>query len=1178
MKYVFLLCSTLCLLFSSTKINAQNTYGSTLLWRISGNGLQQPSYLYGTMHLKDRRLFFFGDSVYKSLESTAGFAMEIDPDAYMDSIFSRMSESDTTSLLKKLYTSEEYDKIAKKIEKKLGISADQMTRKKLISLKNSGLITSKKDDMKASVDFYLYGLAKQQGKWLGGIEDVSDQIELKDELGKNVDILYFIDKAADKKQNQTLEKLIEIYLSQNIDEVENVYGRKFSTARDLLLIRRNGKMASRIDSLAHIRNTFFAVGVAHLPGDSGLIELLHHKGFTVQPVFSYNKVVPEKYTFIPVNLPWIKFYEKDSAYTVEMPGKPSDLKIMGDALTLKVYSDLSNGMTYMTGFTFASINDSPAEKLERIVKSFAGKGFTKYSEKKIIKNDMEGMEVIAVREGLFYRLRFYTVKNKIFLLMAGGEKKESLYTTGPEKFFKSFTANTMLEARPNNWVDYKYAEKAFEISFPTKPSIDRIPFEKEGGSMSVDSYSAIDIPNNTFYMVAINETKKGYLITDDSLLFNSKTSYYKENDAIITNFRKFDFEGYNAISFNALMHKDGADLVSKVLVICRGNRSYTLVAITEKGREDFPDISRFFRSFQFTPSISATWLKQNGPANQFSTWAPSPLEVEEKDTAATEEGVSNEAPSKANLYIAFDPHTVNSYYIYAEPLSKYYWAENDSSFFEEQSTSVFIDSTNYYARNNPGNYDSLIYKKAVTNGTVKGVEVMVKNASRSYYKRIRILQHGDSTYQLYTMAPYAVITSENYNRFFNDFRFANEQLPTTIFANKVKLILADIHSTDSAIRSDAVEALVEARFTTADLPLLHKAYLEPYPLDTNDYRTVPDRLVNIIRNLNDTSTIAFVKDNYATIPAGSEDIKIGMLDMLAAQKKLPAILLLKQYLLQDTFKSANANGLFYQLADSLLLAKALFPEVSRLYGDSVVGPGIIRVVTALIDSGLLEKDILKSNLSGVFLTAKKQLRDLQNNKEAYPPFRSFVTTALEKINTKESIELLRDFLKVKTIYIKNDIVLSLLRLNQAVPAEEIKKVAGDVYQRTEFYNALKKIGKEKVFPSAYLSQQHFAASYLANYGQDEDAGDNIDLKFIAEKTATVKGVQSRYYLFKMTTVYDEETTSNLAVCGPFDMNKSKPEVKKEYGDMKIFYEEKFDPKTTNKLFENYIQELDEEKK
>lgn len=60
-------------------IAAQQATAKTLLWRISGKGLQNPSYLYGTMHLFDRRLFYFGDSVYNSIEKTEGFAMELNP-------------------------------------------------------------------------------------------------------------------------------------------------------------------------------------------------------------------------------------------------------------------------------------------------------------------------------------------------------------------------------------------------------------------------------------------------------------------------------------------------------------------------------------------------------------------------------------------------------------------------------------------------------------------------------------------------------------------------------------------------------------------------------------------------------------------------------------------------------------------------------------------------------------------------------------------------------------------------------------------------------------------------------------------------------------------------------------------------------------------------------------------
>ena len=71
---------TILLLSFFTGAFAQQKYPSTLLWRITGKVLSHPSYLYGTMHVQDRRLFYFGDSLYSAIEKTESFAMEINPD------------------------------------------------------------------------------------------------------------------------------------------------------------------------------------------------------------------------------------------------------------------------------------------------------------------------------------------------------------------------------------------------------------------------------------------------------------------------------------------------------------------------------------------------------------------------------------------------------------------------------------------------------------------------------------------------------------------------------------------------------------------------------------------------------------------------------------------------------------------------------------------------------------------------------------------------------------------------------------------------------------------------------------------------------------------------------------------------------------------------------------------
>jgi uncharacterized protein YbaP (TraB family) len=82
----------------------KKVYPNTLLWRITGNGLTKPSYLFGTMHLNDRRLFHFSDSLYNYLEKAEAFAMEVDADEMMRALIISFSAEDTSGYLEGDFT------------------------------------------------------------------------------------------------------------------------------------------------------------------------------------------------------------------------------------------------------------------------------------------------------------------------------------------------------------------------------------------------------------------------------------------------------------------------------------------------------------------------------------------------------------------------------------------------------------------------------------------------------------------------------------------------------------------------------------------------------------------------------------------------------------------------------------------------------------------------------------------------------------------------------------------------------------------------------------------------------------------------------------------------------------------------------------------------------------------
>jgi uncharacterized protein YbaP (TraB family) len=59
---------------------AQRDKTNTLLWEISGNGLQQPSYLFGTIHMICKEDFFISEIVKQKFNSSKRVYLELDMD------------------------------------------------------------------------------------------------------------------------------------------------------------------------------------------------------------------------------------------------------------------------------------------------------------------------------------------------------------------------------------------------------------------------------------------------------------------------------------------------------------------------------------------------------------------------------------------------------------------------------------------------------------------------------------------------------------------------------------------------------------------------------------------------------------------------------------------------------------------------------------------------------------------------------------------------------------------------------------------------------------------------------------------------------------------------------------------------------------------------------------------
>src|SRR5688500_10082060 len=168
-------------------LSAQDTNNQTLLWRIQKNGMEKPSFLFGTMHISDKKAFNFRDSLYIYLEQAEAFALEFNPDSANQIIAAYMSgelnidevdrygaepmaasELDT---LKTIVSKKDLNAAATKKEDKPG----------LIDLFVNRLINNQKkqaESMNTFMDAFLYEIAGQNGKKIYGLEELEGKGEV----------------------------------------------------------------------------------------------------------------------------------------------------------------------------------------------------------------------------------------------------------------------------------------------------------------------------------------------------------------------------------------------------------------------------------------------------------------------------------------------------------------------------------------------------------------------------------------------------------------------------------------------------------------------------------------------------------------------------------------------------------------------------------------------------------------------------------------------------------------------------------------------------------------------------------------------------------------------------------------------------------------------------------------
>lgn len=264
----------------------------SLCWKVTGPGLRQPSYLFGTMHVSDKRVFNFGEKVTKAFDGSKAYAMELDPDKALNPAVALSLVMKDGSRISLMLPDSDYRFADSLIKSATGFGLALLDKVEPVLITaileegGMGMTTSDTSNMPEAMDLYFYQKAKSQKKKQIGIETVDEQIAALHTLTyqEQAEQLRSAIKELRQPSGAGEGDLLKYYIAQNLDSLlsmsdESQMPEKFYKA---LVTDRNIRMADRIAVFIKKQPTFIAIGALHLPGQGGVIELLRRKGYTVE--------------------------------------------------------------------------------------------------------------------------------------------------------------------------------------------------------------------------------------------------------------------------------------------------------------------------------------------------------------------------------------------------------------------------------------------------------------------------------------------------------------------------------------------------------------------------------------------------------------------------------------------------------------------------------------------------------------------------------------------------------------------------------------------------------------------------------------------------------------------------------------------------------------------------------
>ena len=257
----------------------------SLLWKITGNGLKNPSYLFGTIHIMCGD-YVLDEKVTTAITDTEQIYLEIDMDD--PALAGKMQKLVINKDMKNF--SDELDEDEKKklndfLIEHYNAGLEQFGVLKPFALMSMILVKRISCESAKGMEDLIQSAAQKDNKEIKGLETVEFQMGLFDSVPLEYQMVWIMDLLEDDYPDD-YDDLMTAYINEDLDQLELLMAESpgMENYLEMLLYKRNKNWVPLISQISKAKSTFYAVGAGHLTGDQGVVSLLKAEGFTVEPI------------------------------------------------------------------------------------------------------------------------------------------------------------------------------------------------------------------------------------------------------------------------------------------------------------------------------------------------------------------------------------------------------------------------------------------------------------------------------------------------------------------------------------------------------------------------------------------------------------------------------------------------------------------------------------------------------------------------------------------------------------------------------------------------------------------------------------------------------------------------------------------------------------------------------